>query len=386
MCVNRLELLPLRTEKKYKCSTRRVETEPARWGQNVARSRSNVNRNFAKIFETGTRSDDRACKTRENRECIFLPPRTSTVLVPLFTCDLTCGYGAGNQNAMVRAHFRMSSRSTRGPWETHPECDPTHWWHEPYVTAMQRWLGRSVCERLGIYRLPEGFVLSVIVPVYNEVATIDAVITRLRETSLPMQIVLVDDGSDDGTSERLSRYRDASDVVSIRHAHNQGKGAAIRSGITVATGEVLVVQDADQEYHPDDFRALLQPIVAGEADVAYGSRYGHFHGQVSPWWHRAANGLLTLLTNLVIGLCLHDVETCYKMARREHFQAVVDELQETRFGIEIELTARWARRGLRFTERPIRYRPRWYEAGKKIGMLDGLRALWCIVKYGLLRR
>lgn len=275
--------------------------------------------------------------------------------------------------------------SERRP-ELPTEFDAKRWWDDRYVTAMHRLLGRTVCDTLAIFRLPEGFLLSVIVPVYNESSSVESVVIRLRETGIPMQIVMVDDGSDDGTSELLTRLQDDPDVVLIRHPSNRGKGAAIRTGIASASGDVVVIQDADEEYNPEDLRGLLQPIVAGEADIVFGTRYGHFEGLASPWWHQSANGLITWLTSLVIGMRLHDVETCYKVARREHFQQLVDDLQESRFGIEIELTVRWARRGLRFAERPIRYRPRWYGEGKKIGPRDGLRALWCIVKYGVLRR
>ncbi len=228
-------------------------------------------------------------------------------------------------------------------------------------------------------------MLSVIVPVYNEAGTAGDVVDRLRATGIPMQIVIVDDGSDDGTGERLVRFRDDNDVTLLSHPRNRGKGAAIRTAIAAVRGDVVVIQDADEEYDPNDFRYLLQPIIAGEADVVYGSRYGHFRNTVSPWWHRLANGTITWLTGLAIGRRLHDVETCYKMARREHFESVADRLREPRFGIEIELTARWARLGLRFAERPIGYRPRSYAAGKKIGVRDGVRAIWCVVRYALFR-
>lgn len=259
------------------------------------------------------------------------------------------------------------------------------WWEAEHVAAMRRLLGDQPCQRLAIYALPERFVLSVIVPVYNEAGTAGDVVDRLRATGIPMQIVIVDDGSDDGTGERLVRFRDDNDVTLLSHPRNRGKGAAIRTAIAAVRGDVVVIQDADEEYDPNDFRYLLQPIIAGEADVVYGSRYGHFRNTVSPWWHRLANGTITWLTGLAIGRRLHDVETCYKMARREHFESVADRLREPRFGIEIELTARWARLGLRFAERPIGYRPRSYAAGKKIGVRDGVRAIWCVVRYALFR-
>ena len=263
---------------------------------------------------------------------------------------------------------------------------PDRWWTADSVAVMRERLGNDVCRRLCIYPLPERFLLSVIIPVFNEARTVNSVIERVRATTIPVQLIIVDDGSDDGTSESLASYRDAADVDLIRHAKNRGKGAAIASALRVARGDVVVVQDADQEYDPQDFRRLMQPIVEGDADVVYGSRYGHFEGLVSPWWHQATNRFLSGLASVAIGIRLHDVETCYKMVRRESVMTIVDSLREARFGIEIELTAKLARQGLRFAERPIRYRPRWYGEGKKIRARDGLRALWCILIYGVLRR
>lgn len=264
--------------------------------------------------------------------------------------------------------------------------DPGRLWTNHYVRKMNAMLGNSVCRQLAIYPLPPGFCLSVIVPVFNESGTIGSVVDHLRATGIPIQIILVDDGSDDGTSEAVDQFGNDRDVVVLHHETNQGKGAAIRTGIAAASGDVIVIQDADREYEPADFRYLLQPILAGEADIAYGTRYGHCDRQLSPCWHQAVNNLITLLASVAIGIRLSDVETCYKMAPREHFQAILPELRESRFGIEIELTARWARRGLRFTERPIRYHHRWYAEGKKIGWKDGVGALWCILKYGVFRR
>jgi len=267
----------------------------------------------------------------------------------------------------------------------HPN-GPQHYWSEDYVRKMQLLLGKSVCSRLAIYSLPPGFVLSVVVPVFNESETIAGVIERLRATGIPMQMVLVDDGSTDGSSTAIDALEPSADITVIHHKENLGKGAAIRSGVASATGDVIVIQDADQEYDPSDFRFLLQPILAGEADIAYGTRYGHYNRQISPWWHQAVNQFITTLASVAIGLRLSDIETCYKMATREHFELIAGDLRESRFGIEIELTARWARCGLRFTERPISYQHRWYDAGKKIGWQDGVSALRCIVIYGLLRR
>lgn len=259
-------------------------------------------------------------------------------------------------------------------------------WTDAYVSRCEALLGRSVCQRMGIFRLPADFCLSVIVPVFNEATTIEAVIKRLDATGLPMEILLVNDGSSDGSAEVLDGLAVRSGVRVIHHERNRGKGAAIRSGLLAATGDCIIIQDADLEYDPEDFRLLLQPLIAGDADVVYGTRYGHSDRHISPWWHQAANGLVTGLANLATGLKLSDVETCYKLARRETWQTITPRLRENRFGFEIESTAYFARQRLRFAERPIRYHQRWYDEGKKIGWKDGVRALWCIFIYGLLRR
>jgi glycosyltransferase involved in cell wall biosynthesis len=264
--------------------------------------------------------------------------------------------------------------------------DPRLRWTPDYVDRMHALLGKDVCRRLAIYSLPESFCLSVIVPIFNENRTVEDVITRLRRTGIPMQIILVNDGSDDGTDVAVDRFENEDDVDAIHHKSNCGKGAAIRTGAAAARGDVIVIQDADREYDPTDFRYLMQPILENEADVSYGTRYGHCDRQLSPCWHQAVNSFITMLASLAIGIRFSDIETCYKMAPREHFQSVLGDLKENRFGIEIELTARWARLGLRFTERPIHYQHRWYDEGKKIGWRDGVRALWCIAKYGLFRR
>ncbi|TWU02523.1 glycosyltransferase family 2 protein [Stieleria varia] len=261
-----------------------------------------------------------------------------------------------------------------------------HYWSRDYVAQMQALLGPDACRKLAIYELPDSFLLSVIVPVYNERDTVAGVVERLASTGIPMQVILVDDGSQDGTGDVLEGLADGQGVLACRHERNLGKGAAIRTALGSVKGDLVVIQDADREYDPSDFRYLIQPLLSGEADVAYGTRYGHYDRQLSPWWHQAVNGLITWLASIAIGIRLSDVETCYKMVPREHLAAIESDLRENRFGIEIELTARLARRGLRFTERPIRYQHRWYGEGKKIGWKDGVGALWCILKYGLLRR
>lgn len=261
-----------------------------------------------------------------------------------------------------------------------------HWFSDSYVDEMHRILGPDACRSLSIYKLPPSFRLSVIIPVFNECETVTGVIDCVIATGLPVEIIIVDDGSRDGSEGKLRQCQSSRPVKLICHPVNHGKGAAIKSGLKQATGDIVVIQDADNEYDPNDFRVLLAPLIHSEADVVYGTRYGHCDRQLSPWWHQAVNSFLTALASVAMGPRLSDVETCYKMAFKKHFDAIADDLQENRFGIEIELTARWARLGLRFTERPIRYHHRWYDDGKKIGWKDGVAAVWCILKYGFLRR
>jgi len=250
------------------------------------------------------------------------------------------------------------------------------------VELLERLIGRGVCRRLGIYVLPADFVLSVVIPVYNEAKTLEQVIVRVRETHLPMELICVDDGSTDGTREVLERLASEQNIKTVFHAKNQGKGAALRTGFLEATGDIVVVQDADMEYDPQDLKLLLQPILDGSADVVYGSRFSGADRAVSPLWHLAANKLITVLFNVFHGHRFTDVETCYKLFRRELIQKVAPKLREKRFGIELEMTARLLKdRDIRFHERPIRYARRSYAQGKKIGWRDGLWALWCIVRY-----
>lgn len=250
------------------------------------------------------------------------------------------------------------------------------------VTVLERVLGEDVCRRLGIYRFPPDFRLSVVIPCYNEVQTIEAVVARIRATGVPTEIIIVDDGSRDGTRGILDRLRGQDDLKIVFHEKNQGKGAALRTGFLEATGAIVVVQDADLEYDPQDFRLLMQPILEDQADVVFGTRFGHNDRPVSPLWHQAVNGFLTFLSNLKTGRKLTDVETCYKMFRREIIQELAPSLRERGFGIEIELAHKLSkRRGTRFYERPVSYARRTYDEGKKIGARDGFWALWCIARY-----
>jgi glycosyltransferase involved in cell wall biosynthesis len=257
---------------------------------------------------------------------------------------------------------------------------------EDRAAVLLQLLGEDLCRQLGVYRIPPGFLLSVIIPVYNESKTIERVVARVRATRLPMEILLVDDGSTDGTRDVLQRLNEQEECHVIFHEQNLGKGAAVRTGLTAAQGDVVVIQDADMEYDPRDYRLLLQPIIEGAADVVYGSRFIHNDRPVSPLWHQGANQLISFLSSLATGYRFTDVETCYKMFRRELVKDIVPGLREKRFGIEIELTIKLVKqKGVRFYERPIRYARRSYAEGKKIGWRDGIAALWCIVRYALFR-
>ncbi|MEM8732609.1 MAG: glycosyltransferase family 2 protein [Planctomycetota bacterium] len=249
------------------------------------------------------------------------------------------------------------------------------------VNRLDQVLTDDVCRRLGIFALPDDFCLSVVIPVFNEVETVLSVIERVRRTELPLEIILVDDGSSDGTRDKLASLPAADDLRIILHEKNRGKGAALRTGFAEATGTAVVVQDADLEYDPDDFRFLIQPIVEDRADVVYGTRYGHHDRPVPPLWHVMVNRFITRLANLRTGLYLSDFETCYKVIKRELIQEIAPGLLENRFGIEIEMTVKLARMKARFYERPIRYDRRGFDEGKKIGWRDGVRALYCMLRY-----
>lgn len=241
-------------------------------------------------------------------------------------------------------------------------------------------LGEQACRQLGIYPIPEGFKVSVVIPVYNEKQWVRELVRRVQQVPIPKEIVLVDDCSTDGTREILREMEEAGHKV-IYQPVNQGKGAALRTGFQHATGEVIIVQDADLEYDPAEYPRLLQPIIEGKADVVFGSRFiGESH-RVLYFWHMIANTLLTLTSNIFSNLNLTDMETCYKVFRREVLDGMV--LRSNRFGFEPEFTAKIAKKKprLRIYEIPISYAGRTYEEGKKIGFKDALQAMFCIIRY-----
>ena len=228
--------------------------------------------------------------------------------------------------------------------------------------------------------------VSAVMPVYNERNTVRTVVERVLAVALDVELICVDDGSSDGSREILhelqTRYPNLRVVLQPK---NMGKGAALRRGIQEATGDFVLIQDADLEYDPADYPALLDPLIQGKADVVYGSRFmGSRPHRVLYFWHSVANKLLTLLSNSLTNLNLSDMETCYKVFRREIVQQIP--IEEDRFGFEPEITIKVAKRRLRIYEVGISYWGRTYEEGKKIGWKDGVRCLWCLLKYSIKER
>jgi glycosyltransferase involved in cell wall biosynthesis len=227
-------------------------------------------------------------------------------------------------------------------------------------------------------------LLSVLIPVFNEEKTISAVVERVKSVRTDTEIVIVDDASTDGTREVLNELARDHGVRVFFQERNQGKGAAIRRAIKEARGDIVLIQDADLEYDPSDYPSLLQPILDGKADVVFGSRFagGQSH-RVLYYWHSVGNRVLTTLSNAFTNLNLTDMEVGYKVFRREVVQSF--EIEESRFGIEPEITAKVARGGWRIYEVGVSYSGRTYDEGKKIGWKDGVRALYCILKYNVRR-
>jgi glycosyltransferase involved in cell wall biosynthesis len=264
----------------------------------------------------------------------------------------------------------------------------------PYSAAwyerLKRTLGEVTCRQLGLYAIPDDFLLSVVIPVYNEERTLKTIVDRVRAVPIRKEIILVNDASKDSCRAILQQLADEAAaendplnaLVVHHHEVNRGKGASCKTGFSLCHGDVTIIQDADLEYDPAEYPRLLRPIVEGKADVVFGSRFlGDEEHRVLYYWHFLANTFLTTLSNLFTNLNLTDMETCYKVFNKQALDAIWPTLKQDRFGIEPELTAKVARHGFRVYERSVSYSGRTYEQGKHIRPIDGLQALWCIVRY-----
>ncbi|MEP3479867.1 MAG: glycosyltransferase family 2 protein [Fuerstiella sp.] len=263
------------------------------------------------------------------------------------------------------------------------------WSSEWYQMLVDR-IGESACQQLGFYVIPDDIRLSVVIPVYNEQRTLMDLIERVRSVPIRKELILVDDCSKDRSWELLQKLEadsvgdDFNQVRIFQHDKNMGKGAALRTGFKNVSGDIVIIQDADLEYDPAEYPKLIKPIIQEKADVVYGSRFlGDQAHRVLYYWHYLGNKFLTVMSNCFTNLNLTDMETCYKVFRKDIIVELADVLKQNRFGFEPEITARLARRKHRIYEISVSYSGRTYADGKHIGWKDGFQALWCIVRFGL---
>lgn len=267
---------------------------------------------------------------------------------------------------------------------------PLRPWSPEWLEVQQRNLGPSACRQLGFYAIPDDQRLSVVIPVYNEEKTLRNLVDRVREVPIRKEMILVNDCSKDNSRQIMDELEqeaegdDFNRVRTFHHEVNKGKGAALRTGFENVEGDIVIIQDADLEYDPHEYPRLLQPIIEDKADVVYGSRFlGDQAHRVLYYWHYLGNKFLTVLSNCFTNLNLTDMETCYKVFRRNVIDELTPKLVQNRFGFEPEVTARVARRRYRVYEISVSYSGRTYAEGKHIGWRDGFKALWCIVRFGL---
>ena len=290
----------------------------------------------------------------------------------------------------------MDAAVTQPDDKTQEPAPHSREWYE----SLSRILGKAACRQLGLYEIPADILLSVVIPVYNERDTLLDLIDKVRAVPIRKEIILIDDCSKDGTRDVLKKLEDdererervstesldriPNRITVIYHEKNTGKGGAVQTGFAAVRGDIVLIQDADLEYNPSEYPRLLHPIIENKADVVYGSRFlGDQPHRVLYYWHYLGNRFLTTLSNCFTNLNLTDMETCYKVFRREVIDEIAPKLKQKRFGIEPEITGRIARRNYRVYEMSVSYDGRTYEQGKKIGWRDGITALWCIIRYGI---